>query len=376
MAKVALITGANGITGSAILEHLVKHTTASEWSRIIISSRSPLKTTVSDPRVEFIALDFSNPPEKLAEQMRDPCGHVTHAYFSSYVHCDDFAELNRMNRFLFENFLSALTSVAKGLQNCTLQTGGKYYNVHSRSVPWPAREDHPRLASAEENFYYHQEDFLAEQQRGSNWTWNVIRPEAIIGCTTKPNGMNEAMTIALYFLINKELGLEASMPTNFAYYNGTDDVSDARLIADLNIYVSTHPNCANEAFNVTNGDFFSWRYMWPRLAEWFGARASSDQTFTKTSFADGETHLDVSFEDWAKDKREVWDNLCDRLGSPESKGTFDAGTWALQDWVFRRTWSAPLSMNKARKFGWTGHIDSFESFTDAFTRFKELGQIP
>lgn len=120
MAKVALITGANGITGSAILEHLVKHTTASEWSRIIISSRSPLKTTVSDPRVEFIALDFSNPPEKLAEQMRDPCGHVTHAYFSSYVHCDDFAELNRMNRFLFENFLSALTSVAKGLQNCTL----------------------------------------------------------------------------------------------------------------------------------------------------------------------------------------------------------------------------------------------------------------
>ncbi|KAJ5869912.1 hypothetical protein N7455_004853 [Penicillium solitum] len=376
MSKVALITGANGITGSAILEHLAKHTTASEWSRIIITSRSPLKTTVSDPRVEFIALDFSNPPEKLAEQMGVQCAEVTHAYFSSYVHKDDFVELNKANRSLFENFLSTLISVSKGLQNCTLQTGGKYYNVHQRPVPWPAHEGHPRLVSAEENFYYYQEDFLAEQQCGSNWTWNVIRPEAIIGYTSKPNGMNEALTIALYFMVNKELETDAPMPTNSAYFNGTDDISDARLIADLSIYASTHQNCANEAFNITNCDFFSWRYMWPRLAEWFGAKASSDQVFKKTSFKENETHLDVNLEDWARDKREVWNKLCDRLGSPESKSTFDAGTWAFQDWVFQRTWSAPLSMNKARKFGWTGHVDSFDSFTDAFTRFKELGQIP
>ncbi|CAG7926822.1 unnamed protein product [Penicillium olsonii] len=375
MAKVALITGANGITGSAILEHLVKYNT-SEWSRIIITSRSPLKTTVSDPRVEFIALDFSNSSETLAEQMRAQCADVTHAYFSSYVHKDDFAELNKANRSLFENFLSALISVSKGLQNCTLQTGGKYYNVHLRSVPWPARENDPRLVPSEENFYYHQEDFLIEQQRGSSWSWNVIRPEAIIGYTTKPNGMNEALTIALYFLINKELGRESPMPTNYAYFNGTDDISDARLIADLSIFASTHQHCANQAFNSTNGDFFNWKYMWPRLAEWFGAHASSDQHFTKTSFEAGDTHLDVNLEDWAKDKREVWNALCDKLGSPGSKSTFDAGTWAFQDWVFQRTWSAPLSMNKARKFGWTGHLDSFDSFTDAFTKFKELGQIP
>ncbi|CBF84432.1 hypothetical protein AN9028.2 [Aspergillus nidulans FGSC A4] len=376
MAKTALITGANGITGSAILEYLVKNTTASEWERIIITSRSPLKTAVNDSRVEFIALDFSNPPEKLADQMRSQCADVTHAYFSSYVHKDDFAELNEANRSLFENFLNALVDVAKGLQNCTLQTGGKYYNVHVRPVPWPAHEGHPRLVRAEENFYYHQEDFLAEKQRGSNWTWNVIRPEAIIGYTTKPNGMNEALTIALYFLINKELGVEAPMPTNAAYFNGVDDVSDARLIADLTIYASTHKNCANEAFNVTNGDVFSWRYMWPRLADWFGAKASSNQSFNRTSFKEGETHLDLNLEQWAQDKREVWNRLCDKAGSPLSKASFDAGTWTFQDWVFQRTWSSPLSINKARKFGWTGHLDSFDSFVDAFKRFKELGQIP
>jgi nucleoside-diphosphate-sugar epimerase len=377
MAKVALITGANGITGSAILDHLVKHTTSDEWSRIILTSRSPLTLTVTDPRVEFIALDFTKPPKALVQEMGVDCADVTHAYFSSYVHKDDFDQLNRANRALFENFLDALLSVANNLQNCTLQTGGKYYNVHKQPVPSPACEDHnPRLAAPDENFYYHQEDFLAERQRGSTWTWNVIRPEAIIGYAIKPNGMNEALTLALYFLVCKELGEEAKMPTNWNFWNGTDDISDARLIADLSIFASTSLHCANEAFNVVNGDHFCWRYMWPRLAKFFGAKASSNQTFQKTMLEPGTVYLETNLEEWAKEKREIWNRACDKANVPEAKATFDAGTWAFQDWVFRRTWSATLSLNKARKFGWMGHRDSYESFIDAFTKFRELGQIP
>ena len=124
MGKVALITGANGITGSAILEYLAITTTSEQWSKIIATSRSPFQTNINDPRVEFIALDFSQ-PTALVDKMRDVCKGVTHAYFSSYVHKDDFAELNTANRALFENFLTALVEVASDLENCTLQTGGK-----------------------------------------------------------------------------------------------------------------------------------------------------------------------------------------------------------------------------------------------------------
>ncbi|KAJ5772720.1 hypothetical protein N7520_003249 [Penicillium odoratum] len=282
MAKVALITGANGITGSAIMDHLTQYTKSDEWSRIVLSSRSPLTLNVTDPRVEFIALDFTKSPEELVNEMKDVCADVTHAYFCSYVHKDDFKELNKANKSLFENFLEALLSVAGNLQNCTLQTGGKYYNVHIQPVPSPASEDHARLVAPDENFYYHQEDFLANKQRGNSWTWNVIRPEAIFGYSIKPNGMNEALTLALYFLICKECGEEAKMPTNWNFWNGTDDISDARLIADLSIFASTKPHYANEAFNVVNGDHICWRYMWPRLANFFGAKASSDQTSPKT----------------------------------------------------------------------------------------------
>ena len=376
MAKVAFITGGNGITGSAILEHLVNSTDAGTWSKIITTSRSPFQTNVSDSRVEFVALDFSQDPGKLKDQMAGACKDVTHAFFSSYVHKDDFAELNAANRALFENFLSALVDVAPKLENCTLQTGGKHYNVHLGPVPSPAREEEPRREASIDNFYFPQEDFLIAKQKGQKWTWNVIRPEAIIGATIKPNGMNSALTYALYILVCKELGYAAVMPTNQIYWNGYDDASYAPLLADQTIYVSTTPRCANQAFNAVNGDYFCWRYMWPRLCEYFGVKADSQYEFQKTFPIEGVPQLELSLAEWAKDKRPVWDRICDRAGMQQAKATWEAGTWAYQDWVFQRTWSATLSFNKARKYGYTGHIDSYEAFARTFDKFKALGLIP
>ena len=376
MSKVAFITGANGITGSAILQHLVENTSANEWSQLIVTSRSPFKTIVSDPRIKFIALDFGEDVKTLATKMADVCSNVTNAYFSSYVHKDDFSELNAANEKLFSNFLDALIETAPKLQNVTLQTGGKHYNVHLFPVPSPAQEADPRLDSPIGNFYYPQEDHLFRRQKGQDWTWNVIRPEAIIGATQKPNGMNEALTIVLYMLVCRELGQEAIMPTNQRYWEGTDDVSDTRLISQLTIWASTTEKAGNQAFNVTNGDYFCWKYMWPRLAEYVGASASSKQAFTKPYPKEGELQLERSLDEWAKDKREVWDKICDRLSMPEAKASWDSGTWAFQDWVFQRTWSATLSMSKARSFGFTGYIDSFQSFTDAIDQFVARKQIP
>jgi hypothetical protein len=69
--------------------------------------------------------------------------------------------------------------------------------------------------------------------------------------------MNSALTYMLYFLVCKEIGVEARMPTNQLYWEGYDDLSDSRLIADLIIWASTHPHAANQVFNVVNGDYFS-----------------------------------------------------------------------------------------------------------------------
>jgi nucleoside-diphosphate-sugar epimerase len=199
--KVALITGANGITGSAIARHLCENTSSSEWSKILITSRSPLSLAFTDPRMTFIAMDFSKTPDDLARIMGKECTDVTHAYFSSYVHHDDFAELNRANGQLFEHFLEALTRASRKLQNVTLQTGGKHYQVHLMPVPSPAREDEERIEAQLPNFYFPQEDALIASAKKHNFSWNVIRPEAIIGGTNKPSKFAEVMYIVEYSLI-------------------------------------------------------------------------------------------------------------------------------------------------------------------------------
>ena len=243
-------------------------------------------------------------------------------------------------------------------------------------VPSPSREEEPRRQGPIDNFYFPQEDKLASAQQGKKWSWNVIRPNAIIGSTSSPNGMNEALTIAIYFLVCRELGVEAVMPTNQRYWEGTEDVSYGPIIADLTTYVSTNDHCANEAFNAVNGDYFSWRYMWPRLAEHFGAKASSAQAFSKPLPKEGGVQIERSFLEWSKDKREVWDQLCDRQSLPSAKATFQFGTWAFQDWVFQRTWSATSSISKARSFGWNGYIDSYQCFIDTFDKLRKHGLIP
>jgi nucleoside-diphosphate-sugar epimerase len=120
MKKTAFITGGNGISGTAILEYLADNTTKDDWESIIVTSRSPFKTTVNDPRVKFLALDFTEDVSALVQKMEGVCEPVTHAYFCSYIHKDDFTELNSANAKLFENFVDAIEKVAKGLQNITL----------------------------------------------------------------------------------------------------------------------------------------------------------------------------------------------------------------------------------------------------------------
>lgn len=123
--RVALVTGANGISGNALIEHLIRQP-KSEWARIIVTSRKPTKIFWQDDRVEHFSLDFLNPHGEIVAAMAPFCADVTHAFYASYVHTDDLKQLPVYNVPLFENFLKAVEEVAAAsLQRICLQTGGK-----------------------------------------------------------------------------------------------------------------------------------------------------------------------------------------------------------------------------------------------------------
>jgi hypothetical protein len=76
--------------------------------------------------VEFVAVDFLDQVDSVVSKISDICKNVTHAYFMSYVHTDDFTKLKDLNIPLFENFLTAIDKVAgSSLERVCLQTGGK-----------------------------------------------------------------------------------------------------------------------------------------------------------------------------------------------------------------------------------------------------------
>jgi nucleoside-diphosphate-sugar epimerase len=152
-------------------------------SKIIVSSRSPLASFWQDYRVEFVAIDFLRPVDEVIAILEEHgCQDMTHAYFTSYVHKENFDDLKEANIPLFKNFMDAISTVAgSNLERVCLQTGGKYYGIHKLNPPiCPCPEDLPRIED-EYQFYYEQEDYLQEMSAKKGWGWNIIRPDAIIG---------------------------------------------------------------------------------------------------------------------------------------------------------------------------------------------------
>lgn len=114
------------MVGTFHREVVASHLTPIPRSKIVVTSRSPLRTYWQDPRVEFVAIDFLNLVEDIIKKMTPICEDVSHAFFTSYVHTDDFTKLRDMNVPLFQNFLTAIDTVAgTSLQRICLQTGGK-----------------------------------------------------------------------------------------------------------------------------------------------------------------------------------------------------------------------------------------------------------
>ncbi|KKY17626.1 putative nucleoside-diphosphate-sugar epimerase [Diplodia seriata] len=102
--------------------------------------------------------------------------------------------------------------------------------------PVPLTEEIPRYEDNGLNFY-HTQDYMLEIQnrRASAWSYNIIRPNGIVGFTPHSNGMSEALTVALYFFISRELGGDGLFPGNEFFYDPIDEQSYAPSIADMSV---------------------------------------------------------------------------------------------------------------------------------------------
>ncbi|PWN67102.1 SDR family oxidoreductase [Chryseobacterium oncorhynchi] len=353
--NVALVVGATGITGSNLTEELI----AQGWTTYGLS-RNPNSTISGLRSIKADLLDERNLMEAL-----DGIS-PTHIYFTTWMRNDTEEENIRVNSLLVRNLLNVL-SPKKSIKHVALVTGLKHYlgpfEAYAKQgiLPeTPVREEHPRLPLP--NFYYAQEDEVYKASERDEFTWSIHRPHTVIGHAVG-NLMNMGTTLAIYASICKEMGRKFIWPGSEAQWNGVSDVTDAQVLAKQLVWASSTESAKNQAYNITNGDVFRWKWLWKRLADWFGIEA------------EGFNGMIRPLEKELENDAQIWSEIAKKYHLKEENLSKLSSAWHT-DLDLGRPLEVMCDMSNSRKLGFTAYKSTEDSFIELFERLRAENVIP
>lgn len=344
----AVVSGVSGVTGRAVAAELVSR----GWRVLGLSRRPPSEPGLGEHR----AVDLSDPAA--AAQGLGDLTEASHLFHCAFDGRDDYGDQVAPNLALLVNAAEALSAASPVFAHVNLMQGTKVYGSHIGPFDTPAREDDPRHMPP--NFYYDQEDYLRAGAEAGRWSWSASRPHAVCGFALGMP-MNLAMGLGVYAAISAELGLPLRFPGTAGAWEALYQVCDARHLARAAVWMATDPACANEAFNVVNGEPFRWRRLWPGLAEALALPAGPPKYLPLARFM--------------ADKAPLWDRIVARHGL-QPIAYEDAAAWPFLDYVWATDWDCVSSMRKARTFGFREEVDDAEMFARLFAAFREARALP
>ncbi|HYC80381.1 MAG TPA: SDR family oxidoreductase [Solirubrobacterales bacterium] len=269
--KTVLIVGASGVVGSAAVEHFL-HSDAG-WKVVAVSRRQPL--VVSDRDFRHLAVDL-RAPEASRAALGELTG-VTHVVYAALFEKPGLAagwnddDYRQINAGMLRNVLEPLIREARApLEHVSLLQGAKAYGFHLGPMETPARERQPR--QQHENFYWDQEDYVRDLASSEGCSWTVLRPHLITGGSPGV-AMNLPPVIGVYAAVCRQRGLEFGFPGGPA---APWESTDSRVVASALEWCALDPAARNETFNVTNGEVFGWRDLWPAIADALGLEPGGD----------------------------------------------------------------------------------------------------
>jgi nucleoside-diphosphate-sugar epimerase len=346
--RTVLVAGAQGVTGlaAAQLYSSLPNTKVYGLSR---------RTIENLPGVLSIQVDLLSP--HLARSIA-PLNDVTHVVFAAYLEREIPLERSELNVALLRNLLDVVERNAPSLRHVSIYQGGKAYGADLGPFKTPAREDDPRLMSP--NFYYDQEDFLRGRQTKKNWTFTVFRPEAVSGYAIG-NPMNLTMVIAVYAAISKELGLPLRFPGPEAAYRALYQVTSAEILARATVWAGETPAAQNQIYNITNGDYFRWQFMWPKIAKSFHMEVAEP--------------VPMPLKVYMADKGPLWEDMTKRYGL-KSIPYDQLVSWSFGDFIFNSAFDNISTTIKARQHGFHDCIDTEDMFTEFFADMRKRHILP
>jgi nucleoside-diphosphate-sugar epimerase len=361
--KKVLIAGVSGLVGYAAAKRFL---TTPDWQVVGLARRRPDGLDGAT----LLSLDLAD--RDACERAVAELGDVTHLVYAALFEkpglFQGWLERDQMerNRQMLENLFEPLERNAAGLRHVTLLQGTKAYGGHAgKHPPTPARERWPRVEH--ENFYFLQEDYLRGKAEGKPWRWTVLRPQIIFG-EAQGSNMNPIPAIGVYAALLRERGEPLHYPGGPPT---VQEAVDADLLADVIGWAADSPAAANEIFNVTNGDVFVWRHVWPAIAESLGMAVGEDRP--------------LSLAEEMPKRQDEWAAIVAKYGlrAPVDLNAFVGQSFIYADGLMSggRRGAAPslplsLSTIKLRQAGFHECMDTEDMFKKWFHYFQEQKLLP
>lgn len=355
--KVAVV-GASGVVGRALMERFQDQGIAA----IGFSRRPPADLE----GISFQVLDLLN-AEACAHCADEHMSDVTHLVYAALFEkpglLAGWREQDQMatNLAMFRNILKPLTGSAS-LRHITLLQGTKAYGAHVAPMKIPGVESDPR--HPHDNFYWLQEDALAEFCNQTDWSQTIWRPQVIFGHALHAP-MNMLAAVGTYAALQKAAGRP------FTYPGGPSAISeaiDADLLAAAIQFSFDRDSFRNQTFNITNGDVFRWQDIWPHLADIFEMEVGEPS----------QSRLSES----CYDKETEWQAITAQQSlRPYSLRELVGDSFFYADAMFNAYGSsapppAVLSTIKLRKAGFQECIDTPDMFSKWFSKLSGIKVLP
>ena len=355
--RKVLVTG-SGLLGVAAMEKFL----AGGWDVVGVSLRKP--KLPSGREIEFLSVDLRD--EKAARAAFEPLTDITHIAYTAIHERPDLVagwsskEQIETNNAMLRNVVEPIVHTASNFQHISVMQGTKVYGVHLHPIPIPARERDAR--KDHENFFFDHENYVREMGAKHGFNYTAVRPQLVIGPT--PGVLNVVPAIGVYAAIRREKGEPFSFPGGPSF---VWEVADADLVADVMVWAAESPQAANKAFNITNGDVFEWRNLWPALAETLGVETGPDMPTSVTAYLE--------------ENADVWDRIVAKYGL-RSRNLREFVGHGDQHVDFAFAYGAPagprafVSTIKLRQAGFTRTIDTEDSFRNALRSLIDNKLLP
>ena len=347
--KKTLIAGATGQIGSSVGEYLAQ---AGGWNPVGLA-----RTPSADASYPMVAIDLTD-PQDCRSKLSD-LTDITHIlYAARFDHYGGELESKDTNVGMLKNLLDAVEPASKHLQHVHLVHGTKYYGHTIAQRPVPYREED--ACGNFNSFYFEQQSLVEQRQRNKNWSWSISRPHAF--CNYRNDEpRNLILVVAIYATILRELGLPLIFPGTLASYQATTQFSWLPTLAHSAAWMMSEPQCANQAYNVVNGDPKSWSQLWPLFAKYFDMEIGRPDS--------------SSFALFASDKANVWRTIVEKYRLKPTD-LLEVAQWPYGDYVLSVQWDVISDMSKALRDGFTERVDSENMWLHGFDYFRAQRIIP